>query len=223
MNLYDIHTHSWQKNPQTGFNVINIINTTPATYSAGATDTFCSCGIHPWDTAVSEKNFTILEKIISDANVVAIGEAGLDNLRGGNIASQENIFRRQIELAEKYEKPLIIHCVKAWDRLLSLHKEYSPVVPWIVHGFRGKPQQAEQMIHSGMKLSFGEYYNLQTVSIIPSDSLFLETDTASVSIHAVYQSIAETKKLSIQELAKIVEQNVKRDILSHIGRSECRC
>lgn len=218
MNLYDIHTHSLSKNPQEGFNIINIINTTPETYSGVGTDTFCSCGIHPWDTAVTEKDLTILENIISGANVVAVGEAGLDNLRGGDISFQENIFRRQIKLAEKYEKPLIIHCVKAWDKLISLHREYATAVPWIVHGFRGKPQQAEQMLHSGMKLSFGEYYNEQTVNIVPSDSLFLETDTASVSIHTIYQKIAEAKQLSIQELATIVEQNVKRDLLSHIGR-----
>ena len=61
----------------------------------------------------------------------------------------------QAQLAEAHQKPVVIHCLKSWDELITLRGIAQPKVPWILHGFRGKPKLAEQMLKHGFYLSFG--------------------------------------------------------------------
>ena len=89
---------------------------------------------------------------------------------------QLTVFKAQVRLSEEYGLPLIIHCVKAMDELLGSEKEFRPQQAWIWHGFRGKPEQAMQLLKKGFYLSFGEYYPDETMQIVPDERLFLETD-----------------------------------------------
>lgn len=136
-----------------------------------------SVGIHPWESATaSEADFKAILDDLSDANVVAIGECGLDRLRGPELAIQRDVFVRQLELAEKAGKPVIIHCVRAFDELLRLRKQLRPSVDWIVHGFRGKPELARQLADTGMYLSLGRKYNPAVLSVVNPSQILHETD-----------------------------------------------
>lgn len=117
--------------------------------------TWYSVGIHPWDTdqPICESQWVELEKLARDAQVAAIGECGLDALRGGDSAVQEEVFRRQVAIAEKVEKFLVIHCVRRYGRLMDLRRELQPKQRWIVHGFCGKPELARQLTAAGIELS----------------------------------------------------------------------
>ena len=75
-------------------------------------------------------------------NLIAFGEAGFDKLRGPSVELQRSVFAEQVKIAGENRKPLVIHCVKAWDELLAAHKNLKPVTPWLVHGFRGKKELA---------------------------------------------------------------------------------
>lgn len=137
-----------------------------------------SVGIHPWETAtvIGPDVWGWLERTAADARVAAIGECGLDALRGAPLGDQESLFLRQAKLAGRLEKPLIIHCVRAWHRLLALRKELPDTVPLIIHGFRGKPELARQLLDAGFSLSFGTKYNPATMALCPPQRLYRETD-----------------------------------------------
>ena len=76
-------------------------------------------GIHPWK---ADETFVVPDL----SGKLAIGECGLDGLRGPSMERQEEVFVQQIRLSEEVERPLIIHCVKVLDRLLQLRKELRP-------------------------------------------------------------------------------------------------
>ena len=123
------------------------------------------------DNAISE----IACKAEND-NIVAIGECGIDMLRGANKELQEYAFRRQIELSEKLKLPLIIHMVKTSADIIRLKKELKPEQLWVIHGFRGKPELARQLTQHGIGLSFGKLYNKQSFDIVDENLKFHETD-----------------------------------------------
>lgn len=169
----DIHTHG-----RTGPDMVCSIEPgTPMSGDYGSV--WYSAGIHPWSTVkeIPEDSFKLLEAMASDPRVVAIGEAGLDALRGGPAERQEAVFMRQAALAEKAEKPLVIHCVRRYGRLMELHKAFRPQQLWIVHGFRGKPELARQLAAAGIGISLGEA-RLDIEAVVPAGLLFRETDEA---------------------------------------------
>lgn len=138
---------------------------------------YYSVGIHPWNAGnADEKTFGRLASMATDNRVVAIGEAGLDALRGPDLEIQEHVFRRQAHLAEETGKPLIIHVVRSFNRLIELKKEMNPSVPWIIHGFRGKPQLAVQLVRIGFYLSLGKKFNDAVLTAVPHEFLLHESD-----------------------------------------------
>jgi TatD DNase family protein len=110
-------------------------------------------------------------------------------------------------LAEEVKKPLIIHCVKGLDEIIAMHKETVPQQAWIIHGFRGKPQQAEQLVKAGFYLSFGERFNVESLKATPLERLFVESDESNFGIYEIYRRISQTKGYSIEELAMTVRKN----------------
>lgn len=137
-----------------------------------------SAGIHPWWTAAPEVEvlFAGLETLLTHPQVVAVGECGLDLLRGAAPAVQEALFVRQAELAERHRLPVTVHCVRAFDRLLRLHKELRPAMRWTVHGFRGRPALARQLLAAGLDLSFGPRHNAESLALTPPERRHYETD-----------------------------------------------
>ena len=114
-----------------------------------------SVGIHPWSTTgiPSEDTWRQLEALAADPRTVAIGETGMDRRRGGDTDLQETVFLRHAALAEAVGKPLIIHCVGRYGRLIDLHRSLQPTQQWVVHGFAGKPELARQLMAAGIAIS----------------------------------------------------------------------
>ncbi len=141
----------------------------------------CSIGLHPWDTTATEADHRVIDAIearaAADPAIVAIGEAGLDRLRGAPLEVQLPLFRRQAEIAGRLGKPLIIHCVRAYPEILRLHKEMRPSVPWIFHGFRANTQTAAQILARPLTfISMGPDAPADLIAAIPPRRLLSETD-----------------------------------------------
>ena len=206
-NILDIHTHKAEP-VSAGKAIIN---------RKLATDALCegyfySAGIHPWDLTEfdTERRLECLREQLAEKQLVAVGEAGLDKLAAAPMQLQVAVFKEQVELSEKYRLPLIIHCVKAMDELLAVRKKLNPAQPWIWHGFRGKPQQAGQLIKNGIYLSFGAHYSEETVKGVPVGRLFLETDDSPVDIEEVLKQVAKARSTDAEELRQAIRENIQK-------------
>jgi TatD DNase family protein len=195
----DIHTHNkLTKNP---LSVLSTCISAARELLEANTTNYISVGIHPWE--VHQTNSGIFEELItlaSDKRVVAIGECGIDKNSRASIKEQDYFFERQIQISETLQKPLIIHCVAAFNEIVALKKRIKPKQLWIIHGFRGKPQLAQQLLSQGLILSYGEKFNPLSVAITPLDKLCVETDESSLPIENIYLNIAAIKNCLPQEI-----------------------
>jgi TatD DNase family protein len=171
-----------------------------------------SFGIHPWH--LNEKNHNqLIARVIKTAgnpDVAAIGEAGFDRIKGPSPELQRKTFEEQVLIAGELKKPMVIHCVRAWDELLQEHKRIKPKMPWLIHGFRGKPDLALQLISKGMYLSFWFDFVMKPEAVpllksVPKDRIFLETDGAEIDIRDIYNKVSADLGLTVDELkARII-------------------
>lgn len=210
-NFFNIHTHT-SIQPET-----EILSLSPEQLSTDIHVVYASVGIHPWNLTLehSEHQWEALCQSVKDKRTIAIGECGLDKLKGPSLELQTAIFKQEAALAEDSSLPLIIHCVKAFNELILLKKEISPRQPWIIHGFRGKPSLALDCIRHGFYLSLGSRFQTDTLKAIPLDRLFIETDESEESIGSIYQRIAEVKGISLQELTEAINKNVREVFFKH--------
>ena len=171
---------------------------------------YVSAEIHPWHLTAENLSCQIerMENMLSDSRVLALGEVGLDKLTECPYPIQIKAFEEIVSISEAYGKPLIIHCVKSVDELIAIRKKMRPALPWIMHGFRGKPQQADSLLRHGFYLSFGEHYNSQVMKEISIERLFLETDESNVPIDELYNRAAAIRHISAEELKLAVLHNV---------------
>ena len=138
-----------------------------------------AAGVHPWateDEADARVQLQGLPRLLAHPQVVMFGECGLDRLRGGAEAFQIEIFEAQIALAERFRLPVTLHVVRAWDALLRLHRSLRPTTQWTVHGFRGKPVLARQLLDAGIDLSFGARYDPESFLLTPPERRHRESD-----------------------------------------------
>lgn len=197
--ILDIHTHNIESDSTTA--ILDSPYYIP--------ERIISLGIHPWDIDDDwEKRFHSIEKSVTSNNVVAIGECGIDRIKSpASIELQKKVFRTLAELAERTHKPLIIHSVKAIDEIIAIHKELVPEQPWIIHGFRGKPQQAIQLAKAGLYISLGEHFNPESARAIPINRLFIESDESRMPIGEVYAAVAAARGTDTGNLERQIESN----------------
>ena len=206
---FDIHAHIKTFNGNTD----RIISLFPNEASDLCPSWKYSIGIHP--SFILEKKLkselVILSKLASQKSIIAIGEIGLDKNAKIPIYSQILVFQQQLKIAEELNKPVIIHCVRCFSEIIALKK--GSTVPWIIHGFRGKPELAAQLIKKGIYLSFGSAILndcptlYSTVRETPSDKIFLETDDSKVNIKLIYEKAAEIKEISVEALIEAININ----------------
>ena len=172
-------------------------------------------GIHPWSLSPFPspkgkgglKPFPLGEGKGEASRFLAIGECGLDALRGPSMDIQERVFLQQVALSEEVRKPLVIHCVKALDRLLQLRREQKPTMPWMFHGFRGKPQQLRSLLDVGFYVSFSFGYNEESLCLCPLERMMLETDDRVAPIAEIYYNVAIKRGLEVEELCRAMAEN----------------
>jgi TatD DNase family protein len=201
--ILDIHTHNHA--PQSIENVIVGVGEMPPAAR------YLSVGIHPWyaDILPADRLLSLMQTMLSDSRVVAVGEAGFDPRSPLTAQQQEQLFLAQADMAQSRGLPLIIHAVKAQDTLLRLHSALRPSVPWIIHGFRGKPQQARQYLDHGIHLSFGEHSQPHSLrEALSRGSLLFETDESTLSIEEILRRAARELSIPESELKQSVTQNI---------------
>lgn len=212
----DFHTHSVINHEDTK----SIYNAILSEESIMMKEEWCekeavSLGIHPW--YVDENTLGSLLEFLREngkaANVKCIGEAGLDKLKGADVSLQEKVFLAQIRIAETLKKPMVVHCVRAFNEILAIQKIIRPKIPLIIHGFSKKAELARELVSKGFYLSFGADLlykkHVQEAFIeIPLDRIFLETDDREdITIQQIYQKAAELRRIDLGNLKEAVYQN----------------
>ncbi|WP_228374978.1 TatD family hydrolase [Chryseobacterium oranimense] len=144
-------------------------------------------------------------------NCFAIGECGLDSLVSVDQKIQEEVFLRQIMIANEVKKPIIIHCVRKFYEVISFRKKSGQ--PMIIHGFNKKKQIAADLLAHNFYLSFGKavLYNLSLQDIVrntPLDRMFLETDNEAFNIEELYSKVSELKGISLEKLNEHILENL---------------
>ena len=213
MIFYDIHTHRIRFEENDTAQRSCIINVSPLEFETAKElykQCVFSCGIHPWCLEDSDIQMAHLTKIANNPRIVAIGETGLDKLKNPSLDAQIPVFKKHIELSENLKKPLIIHCVKAWNELIRVRHETKPTQPWIIHGYRGKPNLTEQLVKERFRFSVGSKINTHSMSLIPIDSLFCETDESEPDIREVYLQASKAANMDIEAFADKVAKNVHK-------------
>ncbi|MEL0629498.1 TatD family hydrolase [Psychromonas aquatilis] len=187
-----------------------------------------TCGVHPlYKEAVMDED--LLLEYASAEKVVAIGETGLDFFYSPETKEwQIDAFRRQIRVAKKLKKPLIIHTRGArQDTLDILREEGAEEVGGVLHCFTESIEMAEEAMKMGFYVSvsgivtFKNAKELQSViKAIPLDRLLVETDSPYLApvphrgqenepafTHDVAMFVAELKGVTYEELAEITTKN----------------
>ena len=208
MQFINIHTHLSSQNS----NVLEIVNQYPNSFDNSTS--YFSIGIHPWyiDAASWKQELQIIEDKIQLDNCLAVGECGLDKRIDIPLELQLKVFEAQLLVAEKHNKPVIIHCVAAFQELIAMKLKLNISVPLVIHGFSKNEELAQQLLNQGFYLSFGKYLiknpELEYVfKSMPEDRFFLETDTIEEGIEAVYSLAAKYKNRDVVSLQKLIINN----------------
>ncbi|WP_395077409.1 TatD family hydrolase [Flavobacterium sp.] len=204
----NLHTHKSSNQND----ILEIVNQYPQEFDENIKN--YSIGIHPWyiDEKRVEADLKIIEDKLQSKNCLALGECGLDKRIETPLKIQIQIFEKQIQLAEKYKKPLILHCVSAYQEVIEIKNRLQIQVPIIIHGFSKNGQIAKSLLDNGFYLSFGKYLlrnpELATVfNQVPNNKFFLETDTIEETLEEVYAIASKYKNIEMDNLKEIVNDN----------------
>ena len=202
MNILDIHTHVLPQVPGTALVCIGC-----GPLPENEEGHWFSAGLHPWDvTEDFDTQLNMVESLLANPGVAAVGECGFDTLKGPSHDLQEQAFIRQIELSERYAKPMILHVVRDFDSVIRLRRTLKPTQPWLIHGFRGGPEQMSQLYSHGILVSFGLKHNPESLKAVPSERLFLETDGVG-PISQVISDAATLRVTSPETIQYQITQN----------------
>lgn len=211
MHYFNLHTHIYTNQDD----VLELVNQYPQEFTDIIPN--YSIGIHPWFIVEDriEADLAIIESKLKESGCLAVGECGLDKRIEIPFALQQTVFERQLLLAEQYQKPVVIHCVAAFQELIVIKKALKISVPFLIHGFSKNEQVAKELLANGCYLSFGKYLlrmpQLESVfCVMPNDQFFLETDTDEQTIQEVYDLAAQYKGLSVAQLQELVNANFRK-------------
>ena len=193
---------------------------------------YAAVGVHPSDSAeLSEENIRKLEEMSADSRCVAIGEIGLDYYwPEPDHELQKMWFRRQLQLARKVNKPVIIHSRDAAKDTLDIMKEEDAgSTGGVVHCFSYSREVARQCLDMGFYIGIGGVLTFkngkklkEALQEVPMDRILLETDcpylapvpyrgkrNCSLYLPLVVEALSEIKGISKEEVTKITEKNAR--------------
>ena len=189
-------------------------------------DVYATIGYHPSEADITTiDDLVLLEKQIQNKKVVGRGEIGLDYHYGSdNKDKQISLFRKQMDIAEKYKLPVVIHSRDATEDTINILKDYKVIGD--MHCFSGSVETARIYIKMGYKLGIGgvvTFKNSNLYKVIESvglENIILETDSpyltpepfrgkknSSKYIPFVAKKIADILNISVEEVAKITTEN----------------
>lgn len=169
-------------------------------------------GIHPWDAEC----YATCELSLGDEVTTAelIGEIGLDYACKVNRQLQEQVFRQQLLIAERLQKPVVLHCVRAFEPMMNILSEHK-LRAVIFHGFIGSTEQAKRALDRGYFLSFGVNVlrspkSIKAMNECPLEQMFVESDESLIPIAEIYAEIARLRDIDVAILAEKTLENYKR-------------
>lgn len=192
---------------------------------------YCAVGMHPEEVDCFDivQLEDLVKQNITTGKLVAIGEIGLDYYwRKDNKEAQIKIFKAQIELAKKYNLPIIIHCRDAYGDVLEILKEYAPFDKGgVIHCYSGSIEWAREVVKLGFLISFTgvvtypNAVNIQEVAKwVDDDKFMVETDSPFLTpvpfrgkknnpsyTKYTLEFIAKLKNKNIENLDKITTNN----------------
>lgn len=195
---------------------------------------YAAVGWHPTDAIDMrlEEDLAWIESLCANPKVVAIGEIGLDYYWDTSPKElQHTVFREQIRLARKLNKPIVIHNRDAHEDVVRiLREERASEVGGIMHCFSGSKEMAKICLDMNFYISFGgpvTYKNArvpkEALASVPMDRLLVETDAPYLTPHPhrgkrnesayvrlVAEAAAEIKGLELEQLARITSENARR-------------
>lgn len=224
MPFIDIHTH---KAPRSGILSIRNIRWGKKGHFVGLkaikndmiVDAI-SIGLHPWDAQWDSEapNWPELATLLENQNVYLLGETGLDYLKKENLFQQKLAFHKQIELSQKIQKPILIHCVRALNDILKEKASRKIEMPWVLHDFNGTADEIKAVMKHNCYIGLGKNIMRDNTKVVKAlmaikrDRLFFETDENDYSIEEVYQRYCELSGIGengLLELCEQVENNFK--------------
>lgn len=191
---------------------------------------YAAVGVHPIDCPeYNDEMEAEIEKLAAHPKVLAIGEIGLDyHWMTSPKEFQQEVFRRQIEIARRVKKPIVVHTREAMQDTIELLKDY-PDVTGIIHCYPGSAESARELtdrfyLGIGGTLTFkNAKKTVEVVKEIPLEKLLLETDcpyltpepnrgkrNEPVYVEYVAKKIAEIKGISYEEVVRVTTENAKK-------------
>mgnify|MGYP002855633059 FL=1 len=177
-------------------------------------------GVHPWHSADHGLDWYAANREQFE-NAEIIGECGLDKCCDTPWQVQYQVFMWQIEIAEQLGKPLVLHCVHAFNELMQLRRSHS-ATPWVVHGFTGSPELYRQLLTNGIEVSFGAALMqpwrkklLGTFATVAPDRIFLETDDSGANIADIYRTAAALLQITTESLCDAINAHY-HTLLGHL-------
>ena len=184
-------------------------------------------GIHPENVDLKENTIEALEELLKENKVVAIGEIGLDyNFNDENKEEQKELFNKQLDLAEKYNLPIIVHTRDSIQDCFDILKKRK--LKGVIHCYSGSIEMAREFIKLGYKLGIGGVLTFknaklyQVVEQLDMKDIILETDSPFLSpepyrgrknkpsnVLYVAKRIAELKNIPLKYVMEMTTANVK--------------
>lgn len=208
--IIDIHTHHPAPRSQAVVCVDDVEGA--VNLFEGFPEQLFSVGVHPWNSDSGQTDMLMenVKQLVSSPQVAAIGETGIDTLKGAPLFVQLNLLRQHVSLSEQMAKPLILHSVRGSDIIMGLHRDLKPQQKWCIHGFRGKPQEAEMLARKGIYLGFGEKFNPDTLKFMIEKfpgQVLAETDESRLAINEIIARLSET---AATDLLPLLTDNTSR-------------
>ena len=183
-------------------------------------------GIHPSEIDNFEnEDLNQLEDLIKKEKIIGIGEMGLDYTYKTDKNKQKEIFEKQLQLAEKYKLPVVLHIRETFNDIFEILKKFKVIPIW--HSCTGNLEEVEKFLEYGGFISFSGIITFKNankvreiVKIVPLEKIFLETDSPYLTpepyrgkinepanVKFVYQKVAEIKNIEIEKISNIIINN----------------
>lgn len=207
----DIHTH--KSETVTPLSAICQIHSVALNNGETVNSKCTTAGLHPWylNNEGSENALEQLRTLLDEGKLLGVGECGIDKVIQTDVHIQKEVFAAQIRLAAQYDKPLIIHCVRAFEEVKQTLSSQLFQGKVVFHGYQKNEILAKQLVAKGYYLSFGKAVLNgsmdKVLTEIPVDRIFLETDHAAVGIEEIYAYVAGVKQIELTKFKAYIIQN----------------
>lgn len=196
-------------------------------------DAYLAFGLHPWFiSGRSDQCFQTLENLLTSYPQASVGEIGIDHaVEERDDADQERVFLAQLEIARKFDRPVSIHCRRAWGRLIERLDQFGELPRgMLIHCFGGSVEIATELVKRGAYISFSGSITRPNakkagpaIRAVPDDRILIETDAPDIlpttaegklnepaNLPLVLAKAAELRGVSEESLAKTTFRNAEK-------------